>query len=286
MDWSDEKGPQYGRAGLIPECILNRTLIRFKVATGYTTRRSFMPACAALCPPMRILIIEDEVVLAHAVQRGLQEEGYQVDCRFDGPSGLEAILTRQHDLILLDRRLPGRSGLSVLAAARSEGLATPVLMLTALGSVEDRVDGLDAGADDYLSKPFAFDELLARMRALLRRPRTAPDDAVLALGPVRMERLNRSVSISGTELVLRAKEYQVLEALLKRKGRLLSRTVLCERVWGQGYAVSDNTVDVTVSGLRSKLSLALDQRGLAPDTVQIETVRGGGYRITAVLKED
>ena len=227
-------------------------------------------------PLMRLLLIEDEARLAGSLRRGLEEEGFVVDVASTGPAGEDAALANAYDVAVVDWRLPGREGPEVVARLRREGLQLPVLMLTALGDVEHRVRGLDAGADDYLAKPFAFEELLARLRALLRRAPTLAE-AVPSLGPLSLDAARRQAALDGRPVPLRPKEYAVLEALLRAPGASLSRTVLAERVWGDAVAVSDNALDVTVSGLRQKLADA----GAGQAGVALETVRGYGYRLAA-----
>ncbi len=218
---------------------------------------------------MRILVIEDEQRLTDVLRQGLGEEGYAVDCARDGEAGLEAARTTEYDCILLDWRLPRRSGIDVLRTLRAEAQAVPVLMLTARESVADRVEGLDAGADDYLVKPFAFEELLARIRALLRR---GHGDAatVLAIDDLTVDPVTRSVRRGEAALQLSAREYALLEYFLRNINRVLSRTVIAEHVWELPYAVNTNIIDVYVRYLREKLDIG-SRRPL------IHTVRGTGY---------
>ncbi|MFN3595711.1 MAG: response regulator transcription factor [Rubricoccaceae bacterium] len=233
---------------------------------------------------MWILLIEDEARLAGAVQRGLAEEGFTVDVAADAEDGLARALANDYDAFVVDWRLPRGDGKSLVGALRAAGREQPILMLTALGSVEHRVAGLDAGADDYLPKPFAFEELVARLRALLRRPALAEQDRVARVGALVLERERRRAALHGPRgeavLELRPKEYALLDALARSAETVLSRAVLAERVWGDALFVSDNALDVTVSGLRQRLEAARRLSG-APDAPRLETVRGVGYRLTA-----
>ncbi len=229
---------------------------------------------------MWILIIEDEARLAHTLKEGLEEEGYGVDVAANGRDGEALALANAYDALVVDWRLPGQDGKTVIERVRASGRAYPILMLTALDDVEHRIQGLDAGADDYLPKPFVFEELLARLRALLRRPPLAAQQARLALGPVEMDTRKRLVKVGGALVNLRPKEYALLELLLRSPEAAHSRTVIAERVWGDALYVSDNAIDVTVSGLRQKLDEA--QRSPRPGEeapAVIETVRGVGYRL-------
>jgi len=173
----------------------------------------------------------------------------------------------------VDWRLPKRDGRTLIESLRKDGLTVPIIMLTALEDVAHRIAGLDAGADDYLAKPFSFEELLARIRAVTRRPPLSTQDFTLILGPLLMNTERRTVSLDGTELTLRPKEFSFLEALLRNPEAVLSRSILAERVWGSAMYVSDNVIDVTVSSLRNKLRSAGGSR------LELETVRGIGYRV-------
>ncbi len=230
---------------------------------------------------MWILLIEDELRLAASLQRGLEEEGYIVDHAADAAQGQARALANAYDAFVIDWRLPLGDGLSIVEALRAAGRPEPILMLTALGDLEHRVAGLDAGADDYLAKPFAFEELVARLRALLRRPPLAAHDPVLHAGALRLDTHTRRVTLGGTGapllLNLRPKEYALLALLLAHPDAVLSRTVIAERVWGDALYLSDNALDVTVSGLRQKLADAERQARAAAPT--IVTVRGVGYRL-------
>ena len=228
-----------------------------------------------------ILLIEDEARLAASVKRGLEEEGYTVDLAADAAEGEAFGLANAYDAFVVDWRLPKGDGKTLVERLRAEGRREPVLMLTALGDLDHRVAGLDAGADDYLAKPFAFEELVARLRALLRRPPLQQQDRVLRLGALCLDAERRRVTVAGPGgealLNLRPKEYALLGLLLRHPGAVLSRTVIAERVWGDALYVTDNALDVTVSGLRQRLADAEREAGAAAPS--IETVRGVGYRL-------
>ncbi len=217
---------------------------------------------------MRVLIVEDERQLADAIARGLRQEGMAVDVAYDGTAGHEKALVTRYDVLVLDRDLPGMSGDQVLTDVAASGVLTRVLMLTASGTVADRVEGLGLGADDYLGKPFAFDELVARIRALGRRA-TPPAPPVLRAGDVELDPARRSVLRAGQPVELTRKEFGVLEVLLGAGGRVVSSEELLERVWDEHADPFTTTVRVTMMTLRKKLG----EPGL------IETVVGSGYRV-------
>ena len=224
----------------------------------------------------RILLVEDEARLARLISRVLSEEGYAAETVSDGRSGLSRALTESFDLLILDWMLPDRSGVQVLRGLRAAEVGVPVLMLTARDQIEDRVEGLDAGADDYLPKPFAFPELLARVRALTRRGSTGSrgngeeDGTVLAAGDVRLDPVRHEVRRAGERVELTAKEFALLATLLQRPGQVFTRSVLLGTVWGGTTDVYANVVDLYVSYLRKKL----DRNG---EPSRIRTVRGVGY---------
>ncbi|MCE5244885.1 MAG: response regulator transcription factor [Syntrophobacteraceae bacterium] len=222
---------------------------------------------------MRLLVVEDEKKVASFIRKGLEEEGYAVDVASDGQQGLEMALDGVHDLIVLDIQLPRMSGLQVLEALRGGGVATPVLLLTVRAAIEDRVLGLDAGADDYLTKPFAFQELVARIRALLRR-RADATPRVLQLADLALDPSSRTVSRGGRKIDLTAKEFALLEYLLRNAGRVLTRTQIAEHVWDYGFDTETNIIDVYVNYLRKKI----DAGG---EVKLIHTVRGVGYQMKA-----
>ncbi len=220
---------------------------------------------------MRLLVIEDEVKLAQYLHKGLGENGHVVDVAHDGIEGRRLALGGDYDLVLLDVMLPGVDGFGVLQAIRSEKRGLPVLMLTARDRVEDRVRGLENGADDYLVKPFAFSELLARVGALLRRGQQAPQAATeLSLADLRLDLLSRRAERGSTRLDLTAKEFKLLALLLRRRGQILSRTTLAEQVWDMNFDSDTNIVEVAVRRLRAKLDDPFP-------TKLLHTVRGMGY---------
>lgn len=226
-----------------------------------------------------VLIVEDERSLANPMTRGLEEEGYVVEVAFDGQTGLMKALAEAYDVVVVDWRLPRLDGRTLVERLRAAKASVPVLMLTAMRDVDHRIAGLDAGADDYLTKPFSFEELLARLRALRRRKADSevapgPRDVIVA-GPLRMDVQRRSVTLDSASVELRPKEYRLLELMARRAGDVVTRTLIAERVWGSAFEVTDNAIDVTVSNLRNRLAAAADSQ----TAVEIETVRGVGYRL-------
>jgi DNA-binding response OmpR family regulator len=220
---------------------------------------------------MRVLLIEDDRKAAKLLAKGFQEEGFVVDVAPTGEVGEEQAAVNEYDVIVLDWLLPGKDGIAVCQALRARDLATPILMLTARHSLADRVSGLTTGADDYVTKPFAFAELLARIRALLRRSRLARP-AVLRVADLTLDPASRRVTRGGLRIGLTSKEYAILEVLMQNAGETVSRTRLVERVWDEASEVLDNLVDVHVSHLRKKID-----RGAGPPL--IHTVRAFGYRL-------
>ena len=223
----------------------------------------------------RILLVEDEEKLARMVELELQYEGYEVEKAFDGRAGLDRALSGEFDLVLLDIMLPALSGMEVLRRLRKEGVQLPVIMLTARDSVVDKVSGLDSGADDYITKPFAIEELLARIRAALRkRPAQAaePPRSLLTAGPLTMDTDRHEVSVNGEGVELTRREFDLLRYLLENKERVISRESLLDHVWGFDFVGETNAVDVYIRFLRSKIDEAFDIK-------LIHTVRGVGYVI-------
>jgi heavy metal response regulator len=218
---------------------------------------------------MRILVVEDERKVAGFIKRGLEEEGYAVDVAADGEEGLAMGLERVHDVIILDIRLPKLDGLQVLKALRQDKVMTPVLLLTVRATIEDKVLGLDAGADDYLTKPFAFQELVARVRALLRR-RAAVDPAVLQVADLILDPARHMVSRGGKRIELTPREFALLDYFMRHPGRVLTRTMIAEHVWDYDFDTSTNVIDVYVNYLRRKIDA-----DRAPKL--LHTVRGVGY---------
>ena len=221
----------------------------------------------------KILLIEDEEKLARMVELELRYEGYEVEKAFDGRTGLDRALSGEHELILLDIMLPALSGMEVLRRLRRES-QVPVIMLTARDTVVDKVSGLDMGADDYITKPFAIEELLARIRAALRKRGSGerPEEPLLSAGPLTMDVERHTVAVSGTPVELTRREFDLLHHLLENKGRVLSREALLDSVWGFDFVGETNSVDVYIRFLRSKIDEAFDIK-------LIHTVRGVGYVI-------
>jgi heavy metal response regulator len=222
---------------------------------------------------MRILLVEDDKKVASFIRKGLEEEGYAVDVAADGEAGLFMGLDRLHDLIILDVMLPKKPGFQVLRELRQAKVATPVLMLTARDTVEDKVQGLDAGADDYLTKPFVFAELLARVRALLRR-RAEARSPRLQVADLVLDPATRSVTRDGQPITLTNREFALLEYLMRNAGRVLTRTAITEHVWDYDFDSGTNVIDVYVNYLRKKIDAGHEPKLL-------HTVRGAGY----VLRE-
>jgi DNA-binding response OmpR family regulator len=222
---------------------------------------------------MRILVVEDERKVARFIERGLKEERFAVDVAHDGEAGLELALTNPYDLVVLDVLMPKKDGFQVLAELRAAARTCRVLMLTARDSVDDRVRGLDTGADDYLTKPFAFAEFLARVRALLRRGAVEP--ATLRVADLVLDLKARKVTRAGQAIFLSAKEFAVLEHFVRHAGQVVTRTELAEQVWDLHFDPMTNVIDVTVYHLREKV-----ERDFKPQL--LHTVRGAGY----VLKEE
>jgi two-component system OmpR family response regulator len=219
---------------------------------------------------MRVLIVEDEPRMAGLLTRGLEEEGYAVVLAPDGQQGLDLALNTELDAIILDVGLPDRSGFEVARTLRKKGSQVSILMLTARDSVSDRVEGLDAGADDYLVKPFAYEELLARLRALGRRPPSRKSTA-LKSGPIELDETTRRVTVAGQQVDLSQREFSILECLLRRPGQVLSRDQLLDYAWPYGVALTPNTVEAYIHLLREKLGTDAANH--------VETVRGVGYRL-------
>ena len=222
---------------------------------------------------MRILVVEDERKVASFIKKGLEEEGYAVDVSADGEEGLALALTRVHDLIILDVRLPKIDGLRVLQALRHDSVTAPVLLLTVRATIEDKVLGLDAGADDYLTKPFAFQELVARVRALLRR-RMEAEPTVLRIGDLTLDPARRTVTRGGEKIDLTPREFALLDYFMRNPGRVLTRTMIAEHVWDYSFDTSTNVIDVYVNYIRKKVDANREPKLL-------HTMRGVGYVLKA-----
>jgi two-component system OmpR family response regulator len=219
---------------------------------------------------MRALIIEDDQTIADFVARGLREAGFAVDVAADGDAGLELASTEPYDAAIVDLMLPKRDGLSVIDELRRRGRSTPVLILSARRTVDDRVRGLQAGGDDYLTKPFAFAELLARVQALVRRATRSPEPTTLTVGDLSLDLLSRRVTRGGTAIELRPREFALLEYLMRNAGKVVSKTMILSHVWEYNFDPQTNIVDVLVSRLRDKVDRPFD-------TKMLQTVRGVGY---------
>lgn len=219
---------------------------------------------------MRVLVAEDDSVIADFVAQGLREAGFVVDVAATGPDGLRKAVDGSYDAAVIDVMLPGLDGLALIEQLRAKKVQTPVLILSARHTVDDRVKGLQAGGDDYLTKPFAFAELLARVQALLRRAGGTPEVTRLVAGDLSLDLLSRKVERAGRTLDLRPREFALLEYLMRHPGRVLSKTMILSQVWGYSFDPGTNVVDVLVSRLRDKVD-----EGFA--TRLIQTVRGAGY---------
>ena len=223
---------------------------------------------------MRILVIEDEKKISDFIKRGLKEEGYAVDAAYDGENGLFLAKTNTYDLILLDLMLPKVDGITVCKRLRDEKVASPIIMLTAKDAVKDKVTGLDAGADDYLTKPFAFEELLARIRAILRKRDEQKQAVTLQVGDLSIDLTTHKVFRGDNEIGLTSKEFALLEYLMRNAGKVVTRTMISEHVWDIDFDTFTNVIDVYINYLRNKIDTGAKKK-------LIQTVRGRGY----ILKE-
>lgn len=219
---------------------------------------------------MRILIVEDEQRVVHFLEKGFQAEGFVVDTASDGERGLWLAQTEEYDIIILDIMLPKKTGLEILKQIRKDHVATPVLMLTAKTDLEDRLEGFDAGADDYVPKPFAFSEILARVRALIRRGGSAESGSTIMVADLKLDLMSRRATRAGRRIDLTNKEFQLLEYLARNQGRVLSRIILTEHIWDIQFDTVTNIVDVVINRLRRKIDDASAVK-------LIHTVRGVGY---------
>jgi len=221
---------------------------------------------------MRLLIIEDEHKIANAIKQGLVQEKFAVDVEYDGDTGLGAALSEPYDLMIIDRMLPGADGISICREVRAKNIHTPIIFLTAKDQVRDRVSGLDAGADDYLIKPFSFEELLARIRALLRRPQESAG-SVLKVEDLTLDTISYEVKRAGKQIRLSTKEFALLEYMMRNAGRTISKDNIIAHVWDFDADILPNTVEVYIGYLRSKVDKPFKGREL------IQTLRGFGYRL-------
>ncbi len=228
---------------------------------------------------MKILVIEDERKVASFIKSGLEEERYGVEVANDGITGLEMAMNNQYDAILLDVMLPGKDGFTVLSELRTAGIATPILMLTARGTTEDRVQGLDLGADDYLPKPFSFQELAARLRSILRR--LSPEKTTkLQCADLVLDTVSHFAFRFGREIELTTKEYSLLEYLMRNKNKILSRSTITQHVWKHNFDPESNIIDVYIKRLRTKIE---NEDGSKP---LIQSIRGVGYRMRDMPADD
>jgi two-component system OmpR family response regulator len=231
------------------------------------------PSSAKEYETMKILVIEDDHDTASYVSKGLTEQGHVVDRAANGRDGLFLAAGEPYDVLIVDRMLPGLDGLAIVKTIRSAGVKTPALFLTAIDGVDDRVEGLEAGGDDYLVKPFAFAELAARVNALARRPALAVQGTVLCVGDLRMDLSRRTVGRGDRMVELQPREFRLLEYLMRHPGQVVTRTMLLQHVWDFDFDPNTTVVETHISRIRSKL----DQKGEQPSL--IETVRGAGYRL-------
>ncbi|HEY5701424.1 MAG TPA: response regulator transcription factor [Gammaproteobacteria bacterium] len=223
---------------------------------------------------MRVLVIEDDAETLAYLRRGLEESGHAVDHAADGKDGMYMALEGNYDVAVIDRMLPGTDGLSIIRAMRASAKSTPVLILSALGEVDDRVKGLRAGGDDYLVKPFAFAELVARLEALMRRRDTESPETTLTVEKLELDLLSRTVRRGGKTINLQPREFRLLEYLMRHADQVVTRTMLLEGVWDYHFDPQTNVIDVHISRLRSKIDKDFD-------TPLIHTVRGAGYMLSA-----
>lgn len=219
-----------------------------------------------------MLLLEDDPATASYILRGLEEEGHTVDHLIDGQDGLSQAMTQDYDILIIDRMLPGIDGLSIVKTLRGAEKKLPVLFLTSLGGINDRVEGLEAGGDDYLCKPFAFSELLARIHALARRPSIKGEETFLRVSDLQMDLISRRVTRAGKEIELQPREFRLLEVLMRNKGRVVTKTMLLERVWSFHFDPRTSVVETHISRLRSKIDRSFQVE-------LIHTVRGSGYSV-------
>ncbi len=227
---------------------------------------------------MKLLIIEDEKKVAKFIEQGLREEHYELELAYDGEDGLEKAISGEYDGIILDLMMPKRDGISLLRELRARGITTPVLILTAKGTIQDKITGLDSGADDYLSKPFHFEELTARIRSMLRRS-SVEKSTQLKVGDLVLDSISRKARRGNTEIELTTREYALLEYLMRNADRVLSRSVITQHVWNYNFAVDSNLVDVYINRLRNKVEVDGGSR-------LIHSIRGVGYVMREGVPEE
>ncbi|CAM1641137.1 response regulator transcription factor [Bartonella sp. W8122] len=226
---------------------------------------------------MKVLVIEDDREAARYLEKALSEAGHSADVAGDGETGETLAENGNYDVMIIDRMLPKKDGLSVIMALRAKGIETPVLILSALGQVDDRVTGLRAGGDDYLTKPYAFSELLARIEVLQRRKNPKEAETIYRVGDLELDRLAHTAKRAGQDIILQPREFRLLEYLMRHAGQVVTRTMLLENVWDYHFDPQTNVIDVHISRLRSKI-----EKGF--DTPLLQTVRGAGYMLKAVDK--
>lgn len=224
---------------------------------------------------MKILVIEDDREASRYLEKALAEVGHSADVAGDGETGFALAETGNYDIMIIDRMLPRRDGLSVIAGLRAKGIETPVLILSALGQVDDRVTGLRAGGDDYLTKPYAFSELLARIEVLQRRKSPKEAETIYRVGDLELDRLAHTAKRTGHDIVLQPREFRLLEYLMRHAGQVVTRTMLLENVWDYHFDPQTNVIDVHISRLRSKIEKDFQ-------TPLLHTVRGAGYMLKAM----
>ena len=223
---------------------------------------------------MRILIVEDDHTIAHFIEKGLREEGFAVDHAVNGEDGLHMVLSEPYDAAILDIMLPRIDGLTVLARMRARGATTPVIILSAKRSLDDRIRGLQSGGDDYLTKPFAFSELVARLHALIRRSTGTAEPTTLTAADLQIDLLTRAVTRGTDTIELQPKEYALLEYLMRNKGRVVTKTMIIEHVWNYNFDPETNVVEARICRLRDKIDKGYDPK-------LIQTIRGAGYVLKA-----
>ena len=228
---------------------------------------------------MRILIIEDDTQTAKFIKKGLSESGFNVDHASEGDAGLDLAMSNEYDALIIDRMLPKLDGLAIVENLRGQGFSVPILILSALGEVDQRVEGLKAGGDDYLVKPYAFSELLARLQSIIRRTQPAQESSLLQVHDLRFDLLKRSVIRADIKINLQPKEYVLLETLMRHAGQVVTRTMLLEKVWDYNFDPQTNVVDVHISRLRAKIDRGFDIKLL-------KTIRGSGYILSTPSSVD